>query len=1460
MEFTAANSASDLDKRFPLAACSPIAQAFTVQLLTSLSGSSNIARLLGAGAYGAKLYSREPMDELPELDDIQSALTSRNLRWTGTDIRSRLNTLYLAAWRILDLMAAPKDVFLQVFSRNDRQLPKLPAASHRPTYEQRLGRGWCLGIRLCVERDNDKQCARPYVDLASGTFAIDGLCMIRGLPSTHRGALDLTFSVEASLHTPDMVVPEPPIALDGVRESRVQGTLQQHNDAIREGILLTINGRTFATPTDLLEAASTAVESVFRSSQLSKCLSLRGSSVVLQSESRARIAVHKTYPETGSSAHCLKICTAKAKLVSNAEHRVEATQIEIAIHHWHPDTSNLYTQVAADLSAVIARFFKSSSLCGIAAIEACVDEISTRCPVLLPMRFSVTLRTRGPALAATAIALRRNDPSAQSAWSIALMVPLHRTCRISMTNGVATDLQIEQIDVIARLPSRPTSPNVDAVEGSLDARATYISEIVSATLEQISGSVNFENVTTVPKLLAESVLKVVSELTPGLEITTLSMRTSNAQNTDSNVVVALPREQRASSSPSFTLLHDHNNDRIRESMSFPITSLGTPGEDTKTACTVVEAREQHPITEHAVSTSALQYFIRDCPAILEKIGCATITYTVTAPKDIPLSEIAFASPQDLIDRIEAIDVGTLSTLSSVCLGLCRDTPSLQSTSLRKLFPMGARINLRCQAFPTIDDGVGMNARDEFWKLMLSVRNGLQSAFDCCVFDDIQASADTVALWLVDNARQTASVSWSEVRVTTAIYEEESWTIKPISEASAMRKPASPGQTGDPASYAPVDRDGDALSMFTESAPPSTSRDRNRARMAENKQATLAVSPSNLARSTSPVTHFGGSSTASSSADWSSSRTKAVHDERFGAERVTPVPVIRSTLATVSERTDRSLHNDRGNVVGDVIEGSLNVVTTTAARVAKASWRRGIVIALGSNIGDRIGEIEKACRAIDADPDMRIVDTSCLYESEPMYVEDQDRFINGVCEIETTLSPMDLLDRLQAIERGHGRVKLIDKGPRNIDLDILLYGDEVMSTERLIIPHALMQERAFVLKPLLDLKTVANLRVPKILNTPNNLLDKIDKTASMMESVTPLVSDWMFIHRTKADRRTHVMSILNTTPDSFSDGGAHESTNVAHIKAVAAAHIAAGATIIDVGGQSSRPDAPDVTAEEEMSRVLPTIAAIRSLPQAAEIAISVDTYRAAVAEAAVNAGAHIVNDISAGTLDPLMLKTVARLGCTYVMMHMRGTPATMSSPEHCTYMDGLLTGVRAELQDRIDAAIAAGVRKWRIIIDPGIGFAKTSEQNVELLRLLSYRQMQGLNTAEYNCGLGSRLKRYPMLLGSSRKGFIGTVTGVKEPKDRVMGTAATVTAAVIAGADIVRVHDVAEMAQVVKMADAIYRSPQQAAGRKGKVVAASALRSRPRQSPWRSQRKDGRRSVGHSSATPRPGLPFAQRYG
>ena len=274
------------------------------------------------------------------------------------------------------------------------------------------------------------------------------------------------------------------------------------------------------------------------------------------------------------------------------------------------------------------------------------------------------------------------------------------------------------------------------------------------------------------------------------------------------------------------------------------------------------------------------------------------------------------------------------------------------------------------------------------------------------------------------------------------------------------------------------------------------------------------------------------------------------------------------------------------------------------------------------------------------------------------------------------------------------------------------------------------------------------------------------------------------------RATRVMSILNTTPDSFSDGGTYDTMDAEKLKAVVLSQISGGATIVDVGGQSSRPNAPDVSAEEEIARILPAIQTVRSLPEAEKVAVSVDTYRATVAEAAVNAGAHIINDISAGKLDPDMLSTIARLGCTYVMMHMRGTPATMQDAENCNYPKGIIRTIGDELFERIIAAENAGIRFWRIILDPGIGFSKTQEQNLEILRRLPE--------------LRKSFQSYPWLVGTSRKSFIGKITEVQEPKERVWGTAATVTAAVQGGAEIVRVHDVGEMATVVKMADAMYR--------------------------------------------------------
>lgn len=266
-----------------------------------------------------------------------------------------------------------------------------------------------------------------------------------------------------------------------------------------------------------------------------------------------------------------------------------------------------------------------------------------------------------------------------------------------------------------------------------------------------------------------------------------------------------------------------------------------------------------------------------------------------------------------------------------------------------------------------------------------------------------------------------------------------------------------------------------------------------------------------------------------------------------------------------------------------------------------------------------------------------------------------------------------------------------------------------------------------------------------------------------------------------------MAIVNITPDSFSDGGINTPENLVE----RLLHIAeSGATMIDIGGQSSAPGTPEATTEEEINRVVPVIRLIRKLPKTAHMTLSIDTYRAAVAEAAVEAGADIVNDISAGQLDAEMLPTVARLGKTVCLMHMRGTPLTMN--KLTDYPNGLIPTIASELLERVAEAEAAGIRRWRIVLDPGIGFAKTTDQNLEILRDLdALRRWPGL-------------EGIPWLLGSSRKNFIGKITGVTTPSERTWGTAATVAAAVQGGADIVRVHDAAEMSRVATMADAIWR--------------------------------------------------------
>lgn len=275
------------------------------------------------------------------------------------------------------------------------------------------------------------------------------------------------------------------------------------------------------------------------------------------------------------------------------------------------------------------------------------------------------------------------------------------------------------------------------------------------------------------------------------------------------------------------------------------------------------------------------------------------------------------------------------------------------------------------------------------------------------------------------------------------------------------------------------------------------------------------------------------------------------------------------------------------------------------------------------------------------------------------------------------------------------------------------------------------------------------------------------------------------HRTFSwGERTYIMGVLNVTPDSFSDGGQFNTVETA----LRQAHqmVTDGADILDVGGQSTRPNAEEVILQEELQRVVPIIEAIRRDSTFAQIPISVDTTRSQVAEAAITAGADIINDISSGMYDPQILTTAATLGVPIILMHIRGTPKTMQT---LTEYDDLIEEILQFLEQRIEAAIAAGVNRDHIMIDPGIGFAKKYDQSLEILRRLDEFQ---------------RLK-CPILVGVSRKSFIGHILNQPDPKKRVWGTAAACVGAIAKGADMVRVHDVAEMRDACRVADAVWRA-------------------------------------------------------
>lgn len=349
------------------------------------------------------------------------------------------------------------------------------------------------------------------------------------------------------------------------------------------------------------------------------------------------------------------------------------------------------------------------------------------------------------------------------------------------------------------------------------------------------------------------------------------------------------------------------------------------------------------------------------------------------------------------------------------------------------------------------------------------------------------------------------------------------------------------------------------------------------------------------------------------------------------------------------------------------------------------------------------------------------------------------------------------------------------------LPLLIWGDEEgMGLVRKRIEEEFdivdSDEGMLILAPVSWLRFLAD-----IISTDPRLSKLSERMRIAIDSTIPSVSCWSCgRHRIEIGRRTIIMGILNVTPDSFSDGGLYMDPDLAGRRAVEM--VEEGADIIDVGGESTRPGADPVPVEEEMRRVIPVIS--RLVKEIPDVPISVDTYKAEVARAAIEEGASIVNDISAMRMDPGMVDVISESSVGVILMHMKGTPKDMQlNPRY----DHPISEIYEFLQERAEFAESRGIDRSRIVVDPGIGFGKDLDHNLEIIRRI--REFRSLG--------------FPVLIGPSRKSFIGKVLGL--PVDeRVEGTGAVVSIAIAYGADIVRVHDVKEMARVARMTDSIVR--------------------------------------------------------
>src|SRR5512135_1870071 len=440
--------------------------------------------------------------------------------------------------------------------------------------------------------------------------------------------------------------------------------------------------------------------------------------------------------------------------------------------------------------------------------------------------------------------------------------------------------------------------------------------------------------------------------------------------------------------------------------------------------------------------------------------------------------------------------------------------------------------------------------------------------------------------------------------------------------------------------------------------------------------------------------------------------------------------------------------------------------------------------LGSNLGDRHGHLIAALDRLAARIEIEAI--ASIYATEPWGYANQPQFLNTACVGVTNLSPDEVLAFVKSIEVELGREETFRYGPRTIDIDVLLYADQIIDRENYQVPHVHLAERAFVLIPLAEI--APQWVHPQLQRTIAELRDRVPAADIKLFARRPMRVGTRWLHWS---RQTYVMGILNITPDSFSGDGLLKSQSwIETAIQQAQAMLEAGAHLIDVGGESTRPGSQMISSAEEIDRVLPIIEALSAQHLGP---ISIDTYKAQVARQALAAGAVMINDVWGARRDPDMAALAAQRHVPIVLMHNRSKPQDAAfqaklGPRYIgsQYTD-LIPDVARELQECIDNALAAGIRVEQIIIDPGIGFGKTTEQNLELLDRLDEFSVLG----------------YPILSGPSRKSFIGYTLDAP-PDQRVFGTAAAVAISIARGADIVRVHDVAQMSQVARMTDALVR--------------------------------------------------------